>query len=208
MKLLIWRMLPIIAFSFIGCSETESLNRHLEDTILQHVSSVLDKNKLERVDCVRIMRIDSLTERSMLFVYMDDAKDFTEECERNVEYYRNRSKSHLENIVFNNRYGLDNSFDTKWRLKDSLSAVEYEQLSEEWKQRTDSFRRELNVADGVKHWGYKVTANVFYAIEGNVDTIKYVNIIDKAFNVADTSNPLLSRIRLNELLDSLKGSKL
>ncbi len=116
-------------------------------------STSLDKNKLEKIDSVEVIRIDSLTEKSLTWVYIDmmeakvkDAAEWISSYERTVEYEKEgtMTTSHDQKEI-----------DARELRSYRESIVAYTKLC-------DSLKASYPRANGTEFYGWKVDAKIYY----------------------------------------------
>lgn len=171
-----------IALLIISCNSIERRDEKLLATIYDYMSENLDKNKVQKINNVTILQVDSLTEKGKLYLYTQFLKETISQYEK---FLKSDSDSYKRNVEAVNKYKgiISTEYEEKW-AKEALESIQKDiTILNKWKNKFDSVNVVYNSSDGEKFKWYKVEYKIAYTDSDIKDTITNDIYIDKDYMV-------------------------
>lgn len=171
-----------------ACNSQESRDKKIVEAIFENASKGLDNSKMQKVDSVNLIRIDSLTEKSKIMLELDRTNRILGYQTDWVTHLVESIKSNDESISFNKKYGIDNAFNEKWDKEYNEDLKEKQNEITRLTKSRDSLEAISRKANGSDFIGFRVESNIFYRTMHDIDTVSLYFFIDKDYKIEDTSN--------------------
>lgn len=177
----------IISIVLLSCNSITDRDSKIKDVLLLQLSKRLDKNKMEAIDSLSIVRVDSLTEKGKLFIQVKDLEQRLISYKNEYNYDSITVIQNIEHRNFYKRLGLkEDEWNREQYGKDSLSLIKSSNMLNSLQKTFDSLNQLYTKANGTDFLCFRVIAKVYYRSFEKSDTMETVRHISKDFVLEDT----------------------
>ncbi|HYD19968.1 MAG TPA: hypothetical protein VEB40_00730 [Flavipsychrobacter sp.] len=192
---------PIALLFFFSCNSIENRDKKIINAITELESKDLDKNKLEKVEQVTLLSVDTLTQKAVIYLALESAKTSLEITKQGVD--SNLIVSQKEHLEFMRKMG-----DTPSEIEKQEQFIQEQRdyLAERLKRidqmskKYDSLSAEHEKANGEENNILRVQASVVYQYQGQKDSMKRHYLFNMDLKPMTSQGGIKAHRELEELL--------